>query len=140
GEAAELGVLVEAARARSAPEATAAHVVGTYGSEWAAVLNLADRDRRLAEPIVPGRPEIWAEVAHAVEREMALRLSDLLIRRIHVFYEDPGHGTAAALAVARRMGELLGWDEPRVEDEVGGYLDAVRRMRSFMKDLPRRSS
>ncbi len=140
GDAAELGVLVEAAQARGAPEATAAHLVANYGSEWAAVLNLADRDRKLAEPIVPGRPEIWAEVVHAVEREMALRLGDLLIRRLHLFHEDPGHGTAAALAVARKMGELLGWDEPRTEDEVGAYLDAVRRMRSFMKDLPRRSS
>ncbi|MGH6693041.1 MAG: glycerol-3-phosphate dehydrogenase/oxidase, partial [Gammaproteobacteria bacterium] len=139
GEAAELGVLVEAARARGATDATAAHLVGSYGSEWAAVLNLADRDRKLGEPIVAGRPEIWAEVVHAVEREMALRLTDCLIRRVHVFYEDPGHGTATALAVARRMGKLLHWSETRVEDEVGAYLDAVRRMRSFMKELPRRS-
>jgi len=138
GEAADLAVLVEAARARGAPEATAAHLVSNYGSEWAAVLNLADRDRTLAEPIVAGRPEIWAEVVHAVEREMALRLSDLLIRRIHLLHEDPGHGTAVALAVARRMGGLVGWDESRMEDEVGAYLDAVRRMRGFMRDLARR--
>src|SRR5258705_298790 len=45
GEAAELEVLVEAARARGASETTARHLVASYGSEAAAVLNLVDRDR-----------------------------------------------------------------------------------------------
>src|SRR5258708_12181007 len=71
GEAAELEVLVEAARARGAAEATARHLVANYGSEAAAVLNLVDRDRRLGDPVLPGRPEIWAEVTYPAERQMA---------------------------------------------------------------------
>src|SRR6266571_2270029 len=86
GEAADLEVLVKAALARGVAETTARHLVGRYGSEAAAVLNLVERDRGLGRSIVAGRPEIWAEVAHAVEREMAVRLSDVLVRRLHLFY------------------------------------------------------
>src|SRR2546427_807372 len=71
GETADLAVLVEAARAREVPEPTARHLVQAYGSEAPAVLNLVERDRALGKPIIPGRPEIWAEVRHAVERGVA---------------------------------------------------------------------
>src|SRR5258708_37324368 len=83
GEAAELEVLGEAARARGASEASARHLVASYGSEAAAVLNLVDRDRRLGDAIIAGRPEIWAEIAYAVERELAVRVQDVLVRRLH---------------------------------------------------------
>src|SRR5258706_5013213 len=69
GEAAELEVLVEAARARGAAEATTRNLVANYGSDAAAGLNLVDCDRRLGEAVVPGRPEILAEVTHARGRE-----------------------------------------------------------------------
>jgi len=139
GETADLEVLVDAARARGVSEATARHLVGAYGSESAAVLNLVDRDRALAAPIVGGRPEIWAEVTQAVERELAVRLTDVLIRRTHLFYDDPGRATSIAAAVARRMRELLGWDAAREEVEVGGYLSEVKRSRAFLKEVPRAS-
>src|SRR5207244_1848881 len=73
GEAADLEGLATAAMERGASETTARHLVGAYGSESAAVLNLVDRDRALGGRIVAGRPELWAEVIHAVEREMAVR-------------------------------------------------------------------
>src|SRR5207237_275799 len=81
----------------------ARYLVGAYGSEAAAVLNLVERDRALGQPIVAGRPEVWAEVTHAVEREMALRLSDVLIRRLHLFYTTRDQAVSAAGAVADRM-------------------------------------
>src|SRR5437879_11148147 len=65
GEAAELEVLVEAARARGAQEATARHLGANYGSAAAAILNYVDRDRSLGEPLIAGRPEIWAEVSYS---------------------------------------------------------------------------
>ena len=135
GEAAELGVLVEGARARGVPEATARHLVASYGSDAAAVLNLVDRDRALGEPIVGGRPEIWAEVAHAVEREMALRIQDVLVRRLHLFYEYAEQATAVAAPVAQRMKNLLGWDEVREAEELVDYFRLVERARTFRSEL-----
>ncbi len=121
GEAAELEVLVEAARARGAAEATARHLVASYGSEAAAVLNLVDRDRRLGEPVLPGRPEIWAEVTYAVEREMAVRVQDVLIRRLHLFYEVGDHGQSVVPKVTAQMKQLLGWDDAREAEELRDY-------------------
>jgi len=129
GEAAELDVLVEAARARGAPEPTARHLVASYGSEAAAVLNLVDRERALGEPILAGRPEIWAEVTYAVERELAERVQDVLIRRLHLFYETRDQAHTVVAAVAHRMKKLLGWDETREAEELRDYFQIVERGR-----------
>src|SRR5882762_4298432 len=135
GEAAELDVLVEGARARGVPEATARHLVASYGSETPAILNLVDRDRALGNPIVPGRPEIWAQVAHAVEREMALRIQDVLVRRLHLFYEYAEQATALVTPVAQRMKKLLGWDEVREAEELVDYFRLVESARMFRTEL-----
>lgn len=129
GEAAALDVLIEAARARGASEATARHLVASYGSEAAAVLNLVDRERSLGDAIIGGRPEIWAEVTYAVEREMAMRVQDILIRRLHLFYESRDQAHAVVSAVAARMKKLLGWDETREAEELRDYFQIVERSR-----------
>jgi glycerol-3-phosphate dehydrogenase len=136
---AELEVLVESARGRDVAEPTARHLVGAYGSDSAAIVNLIERDRALGRPIIEGRPETWAEVVYAVEREMAMRLSDVLIRRTHLFYEDPGHGSSAAPPVARKMAELLEWDQARETEEIADYLTQVQRTREFMTGVARAS-
>jgi glycerol-3-phosphate dehydrogenase len=140
GESADLEVLVDALRAREVPDAQARHLVRHYGSESAAVLNLVDRDRSLGAPIIVGRPEVWAEVVHAVDREMAARLTDVLIRRLHLFYEDLAHGSTVSAAVAGRLAELLGWDNARREEEVAAYTAEVKRARAFLTEVPRVSS
>ena len=129
GEAAELEVLVEAARARGASEATARHLVANYGSEAAAILNYVDRDRSLGDLLITGRPEIWAEVNYAVEREMAVRVQDVLIRRLHLFYERRDHAHAIAAVVAGRMKKLLDWDDSREAEELRDYFKMVERGR-----------
>lgn len=139
GEAAELDVLVEGARARGVSEATARHLVASYGSEAPAILNLVDRDRTLGDHMVPGRPEIWAEVAHAVEREMALRVQDVLIRRLHLFYEYAEQAAAVAAPVAQRMKKLLGWDDVREAEELVDYFKVVERARAFRAEIGRGS-
>jgi len=139
GDIADLEVMVESARARDIPEPVARHLVKTYGSESAGVVNLIERDRSLGRSILEGRPEVWAEVVHSVEREMAMRLSDVLIRRTHLFYEDAGHGSAAAPPVARRMADLLGWDRGRETEEIADYLTEVQRAREFMTGVARAS-
>jgi glycerol-3-phosphate dehydrogenase len=129
GEAADLEVLVEAARARDVSESVARHLVASYGSESAGVLNRTTGDRALARPLVHERPEIWAEIPHAVEREMALRLTDVLVRRLHLYYEDPASSLRVAPKVARIMTGLLGWTEDREAAEVHAYAAAVARLR-----------
>src|SRR6266581_5244686 len=78
-------------------------------------------DRPLGTPIVAGRPEIWAEVTYGVERELAVRVQDVLIRRLHLFYEAPDHARAVTPKVTARMQQLLGWDDTRVAEELRDY-------------------
>ncbi|HEV2750789.1 MAG TPA: glycerol-3-phosphate dehydrogenase/oxidase [Gemmatimonadales bacterium] len=135
GETADLEGLTKAAVERGASEATARHLVGTYGSEAAAVLNLADRDRALGGRIMAGRPELWAEVVHAVEREMAVRLSDVLVRRLQLFYKTRDQAVPATSAVADRLAGALGWDTARRAEELATYLQLVNRSRAFTKEV-----
>jgi len=135
GETADLDGLAKAAVERGASETTARHLVGRYGSEAAAVLNLVDRDRALGGRIMAGRPELWAEVVHAIEREMAVRLSDVLVRRLHLFYKTRDQAVPATSAVADRMAGALGWDGSRRAEELAAYLELVKRSRAFAREV-----
>ena len=139
GETADLDVLISSALARGVGEPTAKHLVASYGTESAAVLNLVDKQRALGKPILEGRPEIRAEVVHAVQREMALRLADVLIRRTHLFYQARGQAVTATAVVADLMGPLLGWDEARRAEEIELYLKEVEASRRFLKEVGRQS-
>lgn len=132
GEAADLDVLAGALRERGVGDATARHLVRTYGGEAPAVLNRAGRNRVLLGPIVDGRPEIRAEVVHLVEREMAVRLDDVLMRRLHLSWQTRDQGLTAAPAVARKLRELLGWDAEREAAELARYAAAIGRSRAYL--------
>ncbi len=99
----------------------AARLAGLYGVGADAVLEEARADDAA---LLPGAPEsLLAEVRHAVRREHALTLADVVLRRTDL-------GTLAAppaatlRAAASVMAALLGWDAPRVDREI----DAVRRV------------
>ena len=139
GETADIDVLVSAALARGVSEPTAKHLVASYGTECAAVLNLVDKKRGLGKPILEGRPEIQAEVVHAVQREMALRLADVLIRRTHLFYQARGQAVTATTVAADLMAPLLGWDAARRAEEIESYLKEVEASRKFLKEVGRQS-
>jgi len=139
GETADLEVLVSSTVARGVGEPTAQHLVASYGTESAAVLNLVDRQRGLGKPILEGRPEIRAEVVHAVQREMAMRLADVLIRRTHLFHQTRGQAVTATTVVADLMAPLLGWDAARRAEEIELYLKEVEASRRFLKEVGRQS-
>jgi len=139
GEIAALDVMMQSVRMKEVSPVTARHLVDSYGTESAAILNLVTKNKVLGGPLVAGRAEIRAEVVYAVEREMAMRLTDVLIRRMHLFYEDPQHGAGVAANVARKMAELLGWDSNREDDEIGLYLEEVRKSREFLREVGRAS-
>jgi glycerol-3-phosphate dehydrogenase len=83
------------------------------------------------DPIVPALPYLWAEACEAVEAEMAVSLSDVLVRRLGVFYEDPDQGRSVARIVAQRIAEHLGWTATQVEAEVNAYEELVADHRKF---------
>jgi len=85
-----------------------------YGS---AAVEIVDR-----RPLIDGLPYVWGEVEHAVRREMAGSLSDVLCRRLRVALYAEDRGAAVAPAVAARMAGLLGWDAAETTRQIDDYL------------------
>ncbi|HEU4569097.1 MAG TPA: glycerol-3-phosphate dehydrogenase [Gemmatimonadales bacterium] len=121
GEARDLTPIAAAAEELGLSAATAAHLVARYGAEVPALLNLVAADRELATPLHPAHPAIAAQVVYAVRREWAQTVADVLVRRLRLREETDDRGVAAAPAVARRMGELLGWDAAQVARAAEDY-------------------
>ena len=108
-------------------EQASRHLLETYGADAAWIAGCIEGNPALGERIVPGLPYLMAEVAYAVQHEMALTLSDVLIRRTHVIYEVRDGGLPRAPAVAKLMAERLGWDEAEREAGPRPGLVPVRR-------------
>lgn len=107
--------------------AVAERLAQAYGSRWRNVWSYAQRDGALRERVVEQLPYLYAEVAHAVEREAACTLADVLMRRTHIAYETRDHGVGAAQRVAPIMGALLGWSDAEREAALARYAaDATR--------------
>jgi glycerol-3-phosphate dehydrogenase len=127
GEVADLSQFRERGLELGIPAPSVDHLLRHYGTEAAGIFNLGGADRRLLRRLLPPHPAIEAEVIHAVRRELAQTVEDVLVRRFHLFYEHPDQGTPAAQRVAELMGEELGWDRARVDEEAQGYRDYVTR-------------
>ena len=121
GEVVDLGVLAEAAIREGLREDTAEHLVRSYGSETPAVTRLALSDPRYSRQIVEGHPSIYAQLVHAMKREMALTLSDLLMRRLPLGYYRPSEVLNVIDSVADVAAKEMGWDEARRSAELAVY-------------------
>ena len=88
-----------------------------YGPKYSDVLELLARDPASAQPVVQDAKVLRAQVEHAVQREMACKLADVIVRRTAM--ADDGHpGRAALDATATLMSTLLGWDPARRDREL----------------------
>ncbi|MGH7459355.1 MAG: glycerol-3-phosphate dehydrogenase/oxidase, partial [Longimicrobiaceae bacterium] len=127
-----LGRIERAARRVHLPDSTAEQLARAHGTGGFEVIERVRERTELAEPLVPGLPHLRAEVVHAVEKEMALTVEDVLRRRTHVFYQAPDGGVSAAAKTARWMHEAgvkrsrAAWDE-----QVAAYARGVRENRNF---------
>jgi glycerol-3-phosphate dehydrogenase len=140
GEVRDLDLLIQEAIREGAPEAEARRLVHLYGTETVALVRAFRADAQLARPIAAGHPATRAQLFHALRREMAATLSDLLVRRLRVFHEAPGHAAAEAPVVVDLVAGELGWDASRQAAELATYLEEVGQMLSFRAHLRKRLS
>jgi glycerol-3-phosphate dehydrogenase len=99
-----------------------------YGHAARRVLELARERPQLAAPIVPGRPDLLAEVAIAARDEQARSVADVLLRRTRLgLLAAPQLRDAAAVRpVAEAIGRELGWSRRRVRREAEAWPAAVQ--------------
>lgn len=117
----EAAGVIEDARVRD-------RLVLAYGSRWRDVWSLGEAEPRRRERVLPSHGLIGAEFVHGVEREMAMTLGDLLIRRTHLAFETADQARSLAPAVANMVQPLLGWsnrDRDAALEDYENELDAV---------------
>ncbi|MEA2375334.1 MAG: glycerol-3-phosphate dehydrogenase, partial [Thermoleophilaceae bacterium] len=112
-------------RVEGVPEESYPQLAGRYGYAARALLEVAAERGELAQPIVPGRPDLLAEAPFAVRNEQARSLADVLLRRTRLGLlaarELCEADSPVPELVARAMGAELGWDEGRIVAEVEGW-------------------
>ena len=128
GQIRSLEATLAEARSTVGVPAVAEHLVHAYGARWRDVWVLATAHGTLPTRFAPPLPYLTAELRYAVEEEMAMTLSDLLIRRLHLAYERPDHGVGLARAAADVVAPLLGWDGGRIDRELGRFREDVERI------------
>jgi glycerol-3-phosphate dehydrogenase len=93
-----------------------AHLAPYYGTHAYMIA-----ERVAQERIVPGLPYIWAELAHAIDYEMCVTADDFLARRTWLIYEAPHRGAEVLDDVVEAMGEAMGWEQARRQQERERY-------------------
>ncbi len=119
------------------PEDSYRALAARYGHAAHEVLALAAGRGELAQPIVPGLPDLLAEVALAARREQARSIGDVLLRRTRLGLlaarelsadaDGDGDGDRGPVArVADVLAGELGWDAARTRDELAAFAEEAR--------------
>ncbi|HEY1854618.1 MAG TPA: glycerol-3-phosphate dehydrogenase/oxidase [Solirubrobacterales bacterium] len=98
-----------------------------YGHAARKVLALARERPQLAAPIVPGRPDLLAEVVIAARHEQARSVADVLLRRTRLgLLAAPQLRDAESVQrLAAVLGEELGWSGAEVEAAAAAWPEAA---------------
>jgi len=114
-------------------EPARAALAGRYGYGAHEVLALVAERPELARPVVPGLPDLMAEVVIAARREQARSVGDVLLRRTRLGLiaarELLGGRKERAPHVARVAALLageLGWSEQRTAAETERFMEEAR--------------
>ena len=98
-----------------------------YGHAARKVLKLAEADPALAEPVLPGMPDLMAEVAFAVEHEQARTIADVLLRRTRLGLTAASSLDSAdsVAGVAAVMGSRLGWSKSEQRSQREAWVETA---------------
>ena len=121
GESASLATIRTLGIDSGVDVATVEHMLRHYGTEAAGIFNLMRSEPGLADRLQPDHPAVSAEVLHAARKEFARTVADVLVRRIHLFYETRDQGAAAATRTAELLGRELHWTLADQQREVAAY-------------------
>jgi glycerol-3-phosphate dehydrogenase len=112
-------------------EDTALILAESYGTRALEIAAMCREDRALGERLIPGRPEIVAQVRFAAREELAATVCDVLMRRTQIFYRDRDQGLGCVERVADLLAGELGWDGAVREREIARYRDEVALSRAW---------
>ncbi len=126
--AAEIVDTVERELGRKPSHCKTAETLLPGGERGVEITSLIRADPSLAKPLAAGLPYTMAELRYAIEKEMAVTLSDLLIRRTRVAFETRDHGEEALQSVVDLVAPLRKWSGDRVPREIENYHGDLDRL------------
>lgn len=100
------------------PIATVKHLIETYGADFQHVIEIANADVSLRDPLIDDLPHIAAEVIYAVRYEQAMTLSDVLARRTRLVLLVGQASIHGASRVAELMALELNWSQEEKANQV----------------------
>ncbi len=107
-------------------EDVAENLIETYGSRLMDVLEYVQDTPEGDRRILPNLPYVWAELAYALEHEMAMTLNDFMIRRTHLFSLDSAKALPVAKAIAERMADYLEWSDEECQAQIARYAANIK--------------
>jgi glycerol-3-phosphate dehydrogenase len=121
----------ELPRVEGVPEQSYAPLAARYGHAAHEVLALAAERGELAQPIVPGLPDLLAEVTLAARHEQARSVGDVLLRRTRLGLLaarelTAGDADGPVARVADVLASELGWDASRMREEIERFRAEAR--------------
>jgi glycerol-3-phosphate dehydrogenase len=123
-----LGMPVDAnelARVEGVEDEAYEQLAGRYGFAAHDVLRTAGERGELAQPILPGMPDLLAEAVFSARREQARSVTDVLLRRTRLGLTAARRlcapGEQAPERVARALGAELDWDDARCAAEADRF-------------------
>ncbi len=117
----------ELPRVEGVPEESYAALAARYGYAAHQVLALAAERGELAQPVVPGLPDLLAEAVLAARSEQARSVGDVLLRRTRLGLLAAGELSGDPV---RRVAEVLArehhWDPARMSAEIERFAEEAR--------------
>ena len=116
------------------------HLLNRYGSMVSEVLEPAEHDLTLLQPLEGAEEYLRAEIRYGATHEGAVHLDDLLARRTRVSIETVHRGSDSARPAAELVAGVLGWDSGRLDNEVEVYQARVAAERASQQEVDDRAA
>jgi glycerol-3-phosphate dehydrogenase len=100
------------------------HLIGRYAEHSATIVRLMAAEPALRQPL-PGRPHVAAEIVYAIRNESAVRLADIVIRRLGLGATERPNDFLLRAAAAVAASEL-DWNAARTEAEIARVVEFYR--------------
>lgn len=98
-----------------------------YGFDAKNIKDLLEEDKSWGAKLHPSFPNIEAEVVWAVREEMAMKVEDILARRIRMLFLDAQAAIGSAPRVAEIMAKEMGKDEVWITAELTSFMKTATK-------------
>lgn len=124
----ELAIIGERlSQTENLPIETARHLLHTYGADYQRLIELMHEDEMLRERLIPGLPQVLAEIVYAARHEMAMALADVMTRRARLAMVAGEEAVKCATIIANIMARELGWNQHEIERQIAQFAAEFER-------------